>query len=99
MISDGLWHILVISFKPVTLTLDNNLVYQQKNNEVISEDFSNELIFLGGFPNSFSYQNEVSSIFPEHFHGCVDSITIDRDKTIKDFSQFEGLNIGTCNLI
>lgn len=98
-VSDGLWHVLEITFNPLTLKLDNKLIDVQTDADVNGRSFVTDgEFYLGGVPQN-DYIKPINGIFPYNFEGCIEAFGFGNENIIKDFSRYFGVNVDVCNVI
>lgn len=58
------------------------------------------IIVAGGFPNSESVSKRTQGRYEQPFKGCLQDIQFGAEPNalIKDFSTYQGENIGSCDL-
>lgn len=58
------------------------------------------LLFTGGFPNLESVSKRTQGRYDQPFKGCLQDIQFGAEPNalIKDFSAYQGENIGSCDL-
>lgn len=95
-INDGLWHTLLVVFKPFYFEFDDNVIQLQNNKEV--EISTDGLVYLGGMNNNQSMVVETGGIFNKPFQGCIDAFGVNDEEPITDFSGYEGENVDVCGL-
>lgn len=98
-VSDGLWHVLEITFNPFTLKLDDKIIDVQTDVEINERSFVTDgEFYLGGIPLN-NYIKPINGIFPYNFEGCIEAFGLGKDNVIKDFSKFFGVNVDVCNVV
>lgn len=95
-INDGLWHTLLIVFKPFYCEFDDNVIQLQNNKEV--EISTDGVFYLGGMNNKQSMVVETSGMFNKPFQGCIDAFGLNDEEPITDFTRYEGENVDVCGL-
>ncbi|KAF5275697.1 hypothetical protein FQA39_LY06809 [Lamprigera yunnana] len=98
-LADGVWHNLEISFDSnLTMRFDRKLLHTNKRKRIISIHVSNDVFYLGGVPDEDSLRNTTLKFFKQNFVGCIQAVTFNREKSITDFSVYEGENVNSCNI-
>ncbi|KAK4880029.1 hypothetical protein RN001_008175 [Aquatica leii] len=100
-LADGFWHNLEITFDPeIEMRLDRKMLHvQNKRKYSTSKDIlSNIIFYIGGIPNEYFLLDKTFGIFKQNFVGCIQAITFNKEKSITDFSAYDGENVGTCHV-
>ncbi|XP_055376615.1 protein eyes shut [Condylostylus longicornis] len=110
-VSDGGWHSCTIFADRgvIELNLDGQLVFSERTNTNFNFrthknrdptiTYEDE-IYIAGFPNGEGVSARTKNRFMQPFKGCLQGISFggDPNSEIKDFSPYQGENIGSCDL-
>lgn len=53
---------------------------------------------MGGVPFNDSLVFKTFGLFRRAFSGCVEEFGINGERTVEDFGEFQGENVGTCTV-
>lgn len=95
-INDGLWHTLLIVFKPLYFEFDDNVIHLESNKEM--DIITDGVFYLGGMYNKQSMAVGTGGMFSKPFHGCIDTFGLNDEEPITDFTKYEGENVDVCGL-
>lgn len=95
-INDGLWHTILLIFKPFYFEFDDKVLQLQNNKEI--EISTDGLFYLGGMNDIQSMVVETNGMFNKPFQGCIDAFGLNDEELITDFTRYEGENVDVCGL-